>query len=104
MNRSDLVAHVAIRARISKRAAGDAIDALLESLTRAIADGDRINLPGFGTFEQRIRMPRIARNPRTGEPVTIPATKVPVFRPAKALREACSSERASTTTHRRRPA
>lgn len=93
MNRPDIVAHVAARASISKRAAGDAVDAMLGSILRAVADGERVSFPGFGTFEKRIRAPRTARNPRTGEPLPVPATPTPVFRPARAFRNACRAAR-----------
>lgn len=89
MNRPDIVAHVAARSGISKRAAGDAVDAFLASVLRAVAHGDRVSFPGFGTFERRVRSPRAARNPRTGAPIRVPATPVPAFRPARAFRDAC---------------
>jgi DNA-binding protein HU-beta len=89
VNRPDLVAHVALRAGISKRAAGDAVDAFLAAILRAVADDERVSLVGFGTFERRIRAPRAACNPATGQRVMVPATPVPVFRPARAFKDAC---------------
>lgn len=89
MNRPEIVAHVAHRANISKRAAGDAVDAFLAAVRRAVQCGERVSLPGFGTFERRLRAPRLARNPRSGETVRVPAALVPVFRPAPAFRDGC---------------
>lgn len=89
MNRPDLVAHVALRAGISKRAAGDAVDAMLAAIRRAVVDDQRVSLVGFGTFERRVRAPRAGTNPATGERVVVPATPVPVFRAARAFRDAC---------------
>ena len=90
MNRPELIAHVALRAGISKRAAADAVDALCDAVTRAVSGGERVMLPNFGTFERRLRAPRSARNPSTGEVVRVPSRPVPVFRPARAFRSACT--------------
>ncbi len=87
MNKQDLVAEVRARLDVSRRAATEAIDAVFESIVRAVSAGERVTLPGFGTFEPRIRAPRAARNPKTGERVMVPTTTVVVFRPGAALRQ-----------------
>lgn len=86
MNKQGLIAEVAVRADISRPAATEVVDAVFAAITRAVSRGDRVTVPGFGTFEPRLRSPRPARNPRTGEAVKVPAMRVPVFRPAVALR------------------
>ena len=93
MNKSDLVATVALETGFSKRVAAQTIDAMLEAVRRAVARGERVSLPGFGTFEKRLRAPRAARNPSTGERVQVPATPVPFFRPGQDFKDACSGTR-----------
>lgn len=88
MNKSELVQAVAERADISQAEAARAIDAVLESVTGALKDGDPVTLIGFGTFSVRERNERTGRNPRTGEEIKIPKAKVPVFKPGKSLKDA----------------
>ena len=94
VNKSDLVATVSLETGFSKRISAEAIDAVLEAVRRTVARGERVSLPGFGTFEKRLRAPRTARNPRTGERVRVPATPVPVFRPGQDFKDACAGKRA----------
>ena len=77
---------IARTARVNPREAAVAVDALLESLAKALVAGHRIELRGFGTFETVLRAPRTGRNPRTGAKVKIPSRRVPVFRPGKRLK------------------
>ena len=93
MNKQDLIAEVSARLDISKRAATDAVDAVLSTIRRAVARGEKVSLPGFGSFETKLRAPRNARNPQTGAAVNVPATAVPTFRPGKALRAAVAGGR-----------
>ena len=93
LNKSDLVATVSLETGFSKRVTADAIDAILEAVRRTVARGERVSLPGFGTFEKRLRAPRTARNPRTGERVPVPAMHVPVFRPGRDFKDACVGKR-----------
>lgn len=88
MNKSELINAVAERAGLTKKAANDAVEAVLESITSALANGDKVTLVGFGTFEVRERAARKGVNPATGEPIDIPAGKVPAFKAGKSLREA----------------
>ncbi|MBA1148391.1 HU family DNA-binding protein [Ectothiorhodospiraceae bacterium WFHF3C12] len=88
MNKSELIEAVAQSADLSKAAATRAVDAVVDSVTRALKEGDQVTLVGFGTFTVRERAARSGRNPRTGQSITIPASKVPGFKAGKALKDA----------------
>ena len=88
MNKAQLVDKIAENADISKAAAGRALDALTDSVTAALKDGDQVALVGFGTFSVRERAARSGRNPQTGEPIQISAAKIPTFKAGKALKDA----------------
>ncbi len=88
MNKTELIDAVAESADISKAAATRAVDTVLESITSSLANGDSVALVGFGTFSVKDRAARTGRNPRTGEPIDIPAAKVPSFKAGKALKDA----------------
>ena len=89
MTKADLVEQAAgtIGQRVTKRDCGLVIDAFLDAVKDTLARGDHIEIRGFGTFKVRHRKARTDRNPRTGEPVEVPARKVPVFQPSTLLRE-----------------
>ena len=87
MNKSELINAVAEKAALSKKDSEAAVTAVLDAITAALADGDEVRLVGFGTFEVKKREARIGRNPKTKEEIQIPATKVPAFKPGKALKE-----------------
>ena len=87
MNKAQLIDVVAAKLDISRRAAGDAVDAVLGGVTSAVIDGDKVSLTGFGTFEQVDRPARTARNPRTGEQVKVAAATVPKFRAGQAFKD-----------------
>ncbi|WP_216363929.1 MULTISPECIES: HU family DNA-binding protein [unclassified Neomoorella] len=84
----DLVASVAEKTDLTKKEAEKVVSAVLASIEEALAQGDKVQLVGFGTFEIKERAARVGRNPRTGEEIEIAATRVPVFKPGKALKEA----------------
>ncbi|MCK8515515.1 HU family DNA-binding protein [Methylonatrum kenyense] len=88
MNKSELIEAVAQSADLSKASATRAVDAVLESITGALKENDTVSLVGFGTFTVRERAARSGRNPRTGETIKIPASKVPGFKAGKALKDA----------------
>lgn len=88
MNKAELIESIANSADLSKASAGRALDAAIESITKALKKGDTITLVGFGTFSVRKRAARMGRNPRTGEEIKIKASKVPGFKPGKALKDA----------------
>ncbi|MEW6623724.1 MAG: HU family DNA-binding protein [Bacillota bacterium] len=87
MNKMELVAKVAEKAEVTKKDAEKAVNATFAAVEEALAGGDKVQLVGFGTFEVRDRAARTGRNPKTGDEIKIPATKVPAFKPGKALRE-----------------
>ncbi len=88
MNKDDLVTAVAADTGISKSDGAHAVDAMLESIAGALKDGDEVHLTGFGTFSVAYRKASEGRNPRTGEPIQIPASKLPKFKAGKILKEA----------------
>lgn len=88
MNKSELINAVAEKAALSKKDAEAAVTAALDVITAALADGEEIRLVGFGTFEVKKREARMGRNPKTKEPIPIAASKVPAFKPGKALKDA----------------
>ena len=88
MNKAELIDAVADASDISKASAGRALDALIETITKALKKDDQVTLVGFGTFAIRKRAARSGRNPRTGETIKIKASKVPTFKPGKALKDA----------------
>lgn len=88
MNKTELIAHIAENAEISKAAATRALDAMLSGVTQTLRKGDTVSLVGFGTFVVTKRAARTGRNPQTGDEIKIKAAKVPKFRPGKALRDA----------------
>ena len=88
MNKSELIELVAAKADISKSSAGDALDAVLEGITGALKKGDSVTFVGFGTFSVIERAARDGRNPRTGETIKIPASKLAKFKAGKALKDA----------------
>lgn len=88
MNRNDLVDAVAVTASMTKADAATAVDAVLEAITAALKSGNEVRLAGFGTFVVAQRAASEGRNPRTGEKIQIPASKLPKFRAGKGLKEA----------------
>ncbi len=88
MNKKELIDSVAEKTGESKRVVGDVVDAFIATVQSGVTQGDRVSLPGFGTFERRQRSARTARNPRTGEPIQIAAAKVPAFKAGSAFKEA----------------
>ncbi len=88
MNKSELIDHIASQADISKSAAGEALEATLEAITKTLKKGDSLTLVGFGTFSVGERSARTGRNPRTGEAIQIKASKNAKFKAGKALKDA----------------
>ena len=85
MNKTELIAEVANKAGLSRKDAEKALGAVVETITEA---GDKVQLVGFGSFETKQREARTGRNPKTKETIEIPATRVPVFKAGKALKDA----------------
>ncbi|MCB1631598.1 MAG: HU family DNA-binding protein [Pseudomonadales bacterium] len=90
MNKAELVDLIADKADISKASAARVLDATLEGIVAALRDGDQVALVGFGTFSVKQRAERQGRNPKTGEAMTIAASRSVGFKPGKTLRDAIS--------------
>jgi DNA-binding protein HU-beta len=91
MNKGELVAAVAEKVGLSRGQAGEAIDAAIDVITGALKQGDEVKIVGFGTFVVTDRAAGEARNPRTGEKVTVPASKTPKFRAGAGLKDAVNT-------------
>lgn len=87
-NKAELVAEVAAKTEMNKKESAAAVDAIFSSIQDNLAKGEKVQLIGFGTFEVRNRAARKGRNPQTGVEIEIPASKVPAFKPGKALKDA----------------
>jgi len=88
MNKQDFIGKVAEEAGIDKKQAATCTDAVLKAITDSLIAGEKVQFVGFGSFEVRDRAEKKVRNPQTGEELISPATKVPVFKAGKALKEA----------------
>lgn len=89
MNKSDLVSMIAAKSNLTKKDSESALNAFIESVQTSLKKGEKIQLVGFGTFEVRNRSARTGINPRTKESIKIPASKAPVFKAGKALKDSC---------------
>ena len=87
MNKSDLVAAIAAKTGETKKSAEESLNAFVSVVTDALVKGDKVQLVGFGSFEVRKRAARKGRNPQTKEEIKIPASKAPVFKAGKALKD-----------------
>ena len=87
MNKSDLIAAIAAKTGDTKKSAEASVNAFVEVVTNALKQGDKVQLVGFGSFEVRKRAARKGRNPQTKEEIKIPASKAPVFKAGKALKD-----------------
>ena len=92
MNKTELVNAVAEKADFSKKDADKAVAAVLDSITDALAQGDKVQIVGLGTFEVRARAEKQGRNPKTGEAMIVPASNLPAFKAGKALKEAVAKK------------
>ena len=88
VNKSELIDAIAASADLPKAAAGRALDATLEAVTKALQNNESVALVGFGTFSVKERAARTGRNPQTGQPIEIAAATLPTFKPGKALKDA----------------
>ena len=91
MRRPELVDAIADKADLTKEQAGQALNALLESITGALKEQDSVSLVGFGSFVQRNRAARTGKNPQTGETIQIAASNTVAFKPGKSLKQAVNS-------------
>ncbi len=88
MNKSQLIDALAARYEGNRKQAAHALDSVLDTITREVARGEKVAITGFGSFEKAVRNARTGRNPRTGEKVSVPASKTPKFRAGAGLKEA----------------
>ena len=88
MNKAELIAAVAEATSLSKKDSEAAVNAALDTIIAAMQEGEKVQLVGFGSFEVKARAARLGRNPKTKEAIEIPASRVPVFKPGKALKDA----------------
>jgi len=91
MNKSDLITAIAEHANLTKADAGRALGGLTKTIENTLSAGDYVDLIGFGTFEVKERAERAGRNPKTGEVITIAASKVPSFKAGKSLKDAVNA-------------
>ena len=87
MNKAELIAKISEESKLTKKAAETALDAFVTSVEEALKNGEKVQLVGFGTFEVRERAARKGRNPQTKAEIKIPASKAPVFKAGKALKD-----------------
>ena len=87
MNKKQLIEAVADETHVSRSAAGQAVDAVLDTIAARLADGESVTIPGFGTFEVRQRAARTGRNPRTGATIDIATSRTAAFKAGKTLRD-----------------
>lgn len=87
MNKTELIAACAESAGLTKKDAERVLNAALDTITNALVQGEKVQVSGFGIFETKTREARVGRNPHTKESITIPATRVPSFKPSKALKD-----------------
>ena len=92
MNKTQLIDVVATKTGLTKKAAEAAVNAANEAITEALKAGDKVQIIGFGTYEVKERAAREGRNPKTGETITIAASKSPVFSAGKALKDAVNEQ------------
>jgi DNA-binding protein HU-beta len=92
MNKGELIDAVAQQAGVPKKVADSVVSAAIETIMEAVANGDKVTLVGFGSFEPRERKEREGRNPKTGETMTIPATTVPAFSAGKGFKDLVAGE------------
>ena len=102
MNKSDIVRRVAAGTGLGKSEAEGAVDTVFETITEALAKEETVRIAGFGTFSTRHRDARTGRNPRTGERVTVPPSKIPAFKAGKGLRDAVKTGRTQPSAARAR--
>ena len=87
MNKTELIAAVAAKAGLTKKDAERVINATFDTITASLAEGNKVQLSGFGIFEVKAREARVGRNPRTKEEIQIPASRQPAFKASKALKD-----------------
>jgi DNA-binding protein HU-beta len=101
MNKTELVDKIAQGAGLSKKDADQALRSALDAITDAVATGEKVTLPGFGTFERRDRAAREGRNPQTGASLKIPKSQVPAFKAGATFKSYVGMSRKDQAAHRK---
>jgi DNA-binding protein HU-beta len=96
VNKTELIESVAKQTGETKRVVGDVVEGLVGTIQKQVKKGDKVTLPGFGTFSRRQRAARQARNPQTGEAIKVKASKVPAFKPGTGFKNYVSGSRKKT--------
>lgn len=94
MNKSELVKAIAEKAEITQKESAEVLDAVVKTIQEALANGEKVQIIGFGSFEVRDRKERKVKSPATGQEIVVPATRVPAFKPGKSLKEAVVAKKA----------
>ena len=92
MNKAELIGEVSRVVEMTEKDSAAIVEAILDSMVRALRSGDRIEIRGFGSFNTRQRQPRVGRNPKTGARVEVPAKRIPYFKPSKELKSFISDD------------
>jgi DNA-binding protein HU-beta len=92
MTKSDLIERLAAKAELTRPRAEELVDFLLDNMTDALKRGEKVNISGFGTFTVSVRKARTGRNPKSGEPIDIPASRSAKFKAGKTLKEALDAQ------------
>ena len=101
MNKTELVEKIAEEAGLARREADQALRAALNAITDAVAAGEKVTLPGFGTFERRDRAARQGRNPQTGDTIKIAKSRVPAFKAGATFKSYVGMSKKDQTAHRK---
>src|SRR5690349_3753732 len=101
MNKTELVDKIAAEAGLDKKSAEQALRATLNAITDSVAGGEKVTLPGFGTFERRERAAREGRNPRTGATLRIPKSQVPAFKAGATFKSYVGMSKKDQAAHRK---
>ena len=87
MNKTEFIEAVADKSTLSKKDARHAFEAMFDTITAALEDGDKVSLAGFGAFDTKVRSERTSRNPKTGEEITIQSSRLPGFKASRSLKD-----------------
>jgi DNA-binding protein HU-beta len=101
VNKGEFVDSIVEKTGWTRREAETAVNAVIETVTDAVAAGERVTLPGFGTFEKRDRAARTARNPQTGEPIKVKKTSVPAFKAGSGFKSYVAMSKKDQAAHRK---
>ena len=93
MNKAELIARTAEKSGLTRKDSEKAVNAAIDSIAEALTAGEKVQLVGFGVFEVKERAARMGRNPKTRESIEIPESRIPVFKPGKALKEGVANKK-----------